>query len=132
MAHRTRSTQSRPSRGFTLFELGAVLATGLALCTGVLWAATDTQDRDRTAEAERAAQTLRGAAESWRRDNPNGCPTVSVLKHEAYLEPEARTDDPWGQRFQLRCGDDRVIVVSPGRDGKPNTADDIRVPHFAG
>ena len=125
-------SNSRASRGVTVFELGVLVSAGLLISAGALWAATGADDRDRTEEAYRSAQLIRGAAESWRRENASGCPTVSVLKHEAYLESEARTDDPWGQRFRLNCGEDRVIVSSPGRDGKPNTEDDVRVPHFTG
>jgi hypothetical protein len=113
-----------------------LLSAGL-IATGALWASSGADQQDRTEEAFRAAQHIRRAAESWRRDNADGCPTLSVLKHEAYLEAEAAAEDPWGQRFRIRCGEpaaptDNISVMSAGRDGKPNTRDDVRVPHFSG
>jgi hypothetical protein len=118
-------------RGLTVFEVAVLLVGGLLIGSGVVLASSGADDRDRTEEAIRTAQRIRGAAESWRREHAEGCPTVSVLKHEAYLEPEADGDDPWGQRFRLKCGDEDVTVTSPGQDGKPNTADDVRVPHLS-
>src|SRR5688572_15719541 len=98
-------------RGLTAFELAVLVVGGLLLFGGVVLASSGADDRDRTEEAIRTAQRIRGAAESWRREHAEGCPTVSVLKHEAYLEAEADADDPWGQRFRLKCGDEDVTVT---------------------
>ncbi|MBI3204805.1 MAG: hypothetical protein HYZ29_24935 [Myxococcales bacterium] len=38
------------------------------------------------------------------------------------------SDDPWGGRYRVSCSSDGIVVVSPGRDQKPGTADDVRVP----
>jgi hypothetical protein len=118
-------------RGLTVFELAVLLVGGLLIGGGVVLASSDADDRDRTEQAIRTAQRIRGAAENWRREHAEGCPTVSVLKHEAYLEAEADSADPWGQRFRLSCGEEDVTVTSPGQDGKPNTADDVKVPHLS-
>jgi len=118
-------------RGLTVFELAVLLVGGLLFSGGVVLATSGADNRDRTEEALRTAQRIRGAAENWRREHSEGCPTVSVLKHEAYLESEADADDPWGQRFRLKCGDEDVTVTSPGQDGKPNTPDDVKVPHLS-
>jgi len=120
------------ARGLTAFELGAVLLSVASMAGGAAWAFGGSADRDRTEQAFRSAQIIRSAAESWRREHTQGCPTVSVLKHEAYLEPEATAHDPWGHRFRLNCSGDHVTVSSLGRDGKPNTEDDVRVPQFSG
>lgn len=37
-----------------------------------------------------------------------------------------KTLDPWGNRYQVFCQNGRVLVVSTGKDGVPNTNDDIR------
>jgi hypothetical protein len=128
----SRWFRSRPARGLTVFELGVMLFATALIAGGVAWASSGTADRDRTEQAFRSAQLIRTAAESWRREHTQGCPTVSVLKHEAYLEPEAAGHDPWGNRFRLSCSGDRVTVSSLGRDGKANTADDVRVPEVSG
>lgn len=78
--------------------------------------------------AIRDAQRIREAAVEWREENPRGCPTLTQLKHERKLSSEARTDDPWGGRFRVSCSSDGIVVVSPGRDQTPGTADDVRVP----
>ena len=119
-------------RGVTRFELTIVTAlAGLVALLGLLivrprLAAADTD------EAEKHASRIRSAAEEWRRDNGNhGCPTLSQLVHEKRLSQAARMDDPWGERYRLRCTDEEVTVVSPGEDRQPNTKDDIRVPRSA-
>ncbi len=119
-------------RGVTRFELTIVTAVaGLVALLGLLivrprLAAADTD------EAEKHASRIRSAAEEWRRDNGNnGCPTLSQLVHEKRLSQAARMDDPWGERYRLRCTDEEVTVVSPGEDREPNTKDDIRVPRSA-
>ncbi|MCC6900605.1 MAG: hypothetical protein IT377_16620 [Polyangiaceae bacterium] len=78
--------------------------------------------------AIRDAQRIREAAALWREANPSGCPTLTQLKHEHQLSSDARTDDPWGGRYRVSCSSDGIVVVSPGRDQKPGTADDVRVP----
>jgi len=125
-------SKASQARGLTAFELGALLFAAGLMAAGSAWALGSSADGDRSEQAFRSAQLIRNAAESWRREHAQGCPTVSVLKHEAYLEPEAAADDPWGHRFRLNCSDDRVTVSSLGRDGKPNTEDDVRVPQISG
>jgi general secretion pathway protein G len=78
--------------------------------------------------AVKSAQRIREAGLSWRNDNSSGCPTLSQLQHEHKLSSDARTDDPWGQRYRVDCRNDDIVVVSPGRDGKLGTDDDVRVP----
>jgi len=78
--------------------------------------------------AVKTAQRIREAGLSWRTENSNGCPTLSQLKHERKLASDATTDDPWGQRYRVDCRDDDIVVISPGRDGKLGTDDDVRVP----
>ncbi|HEY6561276.1 MAG TPA: type II secretion system protein GspG [Polyangiaceae bacterium] len=119
-------------RGVTRFELTVVtVAAGLVALTGLLvvrprLAAAETD------EAEKYASRIQTAAQEWRRDNGSSeCPTLSQLVHEKRLSQSARMDDPWGERYRLRCTDEEVTVVSPGEDRQPNTKDDIRVPRSA-
>ena len=119
----------RYQRGVTRFELTAVTAIGVAV---TLAGALIIQPRMAAAEADEAvkdAGRIRVAVQEWRRENGSkGCPTLSQLLHEKQLSEKTRTDDPWGERYRVRCTDDEVTVVSPGQDGRPNTSDDIRVP----
>lgn len=119
-------------RGVTRFELTVVtVAAGLVALTALLvvrprLAAAETD------EAEKYASRIQTAAQEWRLDNgSSGCPTLSQLVHEKRLSQSARMDDPWGERYRLRCTDEEVTVVSPGEDRQPNTKDDIRVPRSA-
>ena len=43
-----------------------------------------------------------------------------------YQAGDSRTDS-WGQRYTMERWADSFAVVSPGPDGQPGTADDIRV-----
>lgn len=114
-------------RGWTLFEavLGAGILAAVALGTSA-WAAHSSNDH-RLMEAQRSARTLHGAASAWLRENDKtGCPTVTQLVHEKYLEKSEPTADPWGERFLIQCSPDALVVHSAGSDGKSRTADDLR------
>lgn len=116
-------------RGISVLELGFGLgAVALALAGGIFFYGSSVDAREADA-AVRDAQCIHEAALEWRSDNGRGCPTLSQLKHERRLDKEAQTADPWGQRYRLECGDEgSVTVVSPGRDGRAGTPDDVRVP----
>lgn len=112
----------------TLFELSvagallAVSAVGLSLLTG---SHSPARSRE-TAEALRVGERLSAAVAAWRVDDGDGCPTVSQLIHEGYLDPATPTGDPWGNRFQVACESDAMAVTSPGPDRLPGTRDDLR------
>lgn len=80
-------------------------------------------------EAITDARRILSAAEQWRFDNDDGCPTVTQLVVDRRLERDARSDDPWGNRFRIHCEPDGVAVRSPGKDGKLGTSDDVSVGH---
>ena len=46
-----------------------------------------------------------------------GCPRLEDLV--------GSTEDPWGQRWQIICANNRVVVHSDGEDGEALTDDDI-------
>lgn len=54
------------------------------------------------------------------------CDTVRLKMRCLVTVPPS--DDPWGGRYRVSCSSDGIVVVSPGRDQKPGTADDVRVP----
>jgi general secretion pathway protein G len=114
----------------TYFEASAVTIAASLLIAGGWFFASKTEDTSSMDDAVRTATHIRNAAQSFRAEHEQdaGCPSLSQLMHEKFLEDQARTDDPWGQRFRLECSKDEVTVMSPGRDGKLRTDDDIRVP----
>jgi general secretion pathway protein G len=113
-------------------ELVAGLALAAVLLGGVLLLVRPGIEADKADAGMRDAMRIREAALDWKQENPSGCPTLSQLRHEKHLAAEARTDDPWGQRFRLECTGEDVVIRSEGRDGKPGTEDDIRVPYSRG
>ena len=118
----------RRLRGVTAFELGlgvAAIATLGLVGAYVLRPALETDPKN---VAERDAAVIQKAAVHWRQENPMGCPTLSVLLHEHQLARGASMDDPWGSRFRVRCDERRTSVVSPGRDRRPGTDDDVSYP----
>jgi len=69
------------------------------------------------------------AANQWRDQNPEGCPTVGVLVREGLLEAEVNREDPWGGTLRLVCSkDNQITVISPGQDGRLGTDDDLALP----
>ena len=115
------------SRGVT--PLAAVLAViGLSAgASGLWWAAGAGAGHDAQTSSRADASAIEAAAASYRAQHADGCPTLSSLQEEQLLARNARQDDAWGNRFRVICEDSALIVISAGPDGKPNTADDIRV-----
>ena len=120
--------QRRVQRGVTWVELAIGVAV-VGVLAGGAFAMMRPEGRAREVDsAVKTAQRIREAGLSWRNENSRGCPTLTQLKHEQKLSSDARTDDPWGQRYRVDCRDDDIVVSSPGRDGKHGTDDDVRVP----
>jgi hypothetical protein len=127
LGHVNRKSRLR-ARGVTRFELTAVAGAVAVVALGALFAVRPRLAAADTDEALKDAARIRSAVQDWRRENGQGCPTLSQLIHEKHLDQASPTDDPWGERYRVRCTDDEVTVVSPGQDHRPNTSDDIRVP----
>ena len=122
--HRHRSR----SRGVTpIAAAAAVLALG-ASASALWWLHDVGAGRDAQVTSRAAATEIQAAAQSFRAQHADGCPTLSSLEEERFLSPGAREDDAWGSRFRVSCDQDQLTVSSAGPNGKPNDADDIRVP----
>jgi len=119
------------SRGVTVVEAAAIgtLLGGVALAAALFL--VPRMHADESSAALRDAQRIQRAASDWCKVHGGGCPTLTQLQRDRELERESRTDDPWGERYRVICGDDDITVSSPGRDGKLNTDDDIRVTRSA-
>jgi hypothetical protein len=115
------------SRGVTPVAAAlAVLALG-AGASGVWWVARDS-GRDAESSSRSDATRIQEAAQGFRAQHSDGCPTLSKLEEEHLLDSDTREDDAWGNRFRVHCDDDQLSVSSAGPDGQPGDADDIRVP----
>jgi hypothetical protein len=76
--------------------------------------------------ARQRGRAVLSAAADWKRDHVEpGCPSITQLQRASLLAQTARAEDPWGQRYRIVCVDNRVQVLSAGRDGRFETADDI-------
>lgn len=116
------------SRGVTPVAAAvAVLALGLS-ASGLWWAQSSNENESADNSSRSDANQIQVAAQQFRAEHNEGCPTLSLLEEEHFLDRAAREDDAWGNRFRIHCTFDQVSVSSAGPDGKPNTSDDIRVP----
>lgn len=114
------------ARGVTRFEL--LLATavlGIATVTFGAWKVYASEAGGDEVARQRGQQVLT-AATDWKREHlEHGCPSITQLQQSDLLEATARAEDPWGQRYRIRCSSGEVQVRSAGKDGKFETADDI-------
>jgi general secretion pathway protein G len=124
------SSQAQAERarrsGLTRVEAGAVATLAVA-AVAVMVVIFMPSDADAADQAERDARRIQRLAADYLRETGSGCPTLTQLERDKRLPGDLRTDDPWGERFRVVCSGDGVSVTSPGRDGKSNTEDDIRV-----
>ncbi len=128
----TRLRRLRRMRGVTLFEVLIVVAILAMVAGGVaVFALPRFQDSQKKV-AEAGARTIRMAVQGWQAaNNETSCPTISQLIQDKQLDSAQNTNDPWGQAFNLNCGDEEVTVISNGPDKKKGTKDDIAVPKGA-
>lgn len=126
---RRPETLRRPEtaqRGMTRFEL--LLATsivGIGLVGFGGWKVYSAEAGGDDVARARGQQVL-AAATDWKREHlEHGCPSITQLRSASLLEASARAEDPWGQRYRIRCSQSEVSVLSAGRDGRFETGDDI-------
>lgn len=100
----------------------SLVAAGAAVAILPRW--TEAQLR----ATEMAARTLRGGAIAWQGVHGAGCPTVTALLDERLVDRASKTDDAWGQPFEISCDGADVVVRSRGPDKRPGTPDDVVVP----
>jgi hypothetical protein len=76
-----------------------------------------------------AARQLLSAAEGWKSEHADGCPTISQLVEDGKLDDADLTDDAWGNRFRIVCDGASTSVRSAGPDRRVGTKDDMNVSH---
>jgi hypothetical protein len=119
---RSFSSAGKVSKG--ALTLGGALAA-LAAVTAVVVAHAGTGDEH--AVAIDAGRRVLAAVESWQTENSDGCPTITQLVDDGRLEEDARTDDPWGNRYRIVCEGVHATVRSAGPDRRPGTPDDVKI-----
>jgi len=117
------------ARGVTLFEVLIVVAILAMVAGSVAVFALPRFKEAQIKTAKSGAQTIRQAVMQWQLTNSDeGCPTVSQLVSDKFLDTGASNQDPWGQEFTIACSEDDISVSSAGPDKKSGSGDDIRVP----
>lgn len=124
--HPRRQTSRRFERGLTRFELGLAVAALTLTLSGALYALNKSRTDGRVESSERAAGQILNAASDYVAEAGGGCPTVSSLKRDKFLEGTAPASDAWGARFRILCQEGELVVHSAGADAK-NSGDDVRV-----
>jgi hypothetical protein len=123
---RSHSHSRYRSRGVTPVAAAvAALAVGLS-ASGLWWAESRSAGEDAETSSRSDANQIQIAAQSFRAQHSEGCPTLSQLAEEHFLDRAARQDDAWGNRFRVHCDSDQISVSSAGPDGEANSKDDIR------
>lgn len=113
------------ARGLTPFAAAvSALVLGVSV-SGLWWASSAGAGQDAKASSLAAARAIQSAAAGFRAQHVDGCPTLSSLTEERFLDRSVQQNDAWGNRFRVRCEDHALLVVSAGPDGKLDTSDDI-------
>jgi general secretion pathway protein G len=119
---RSFSNAGKVSRGALL--VGGALAM-LSGVSAVVVAHAGTTDEH--AVAIDAGRHVLAAVASWQTANSDGCPTITELVEAGQLDRDARTDDPWGNRYRIVCEGVHAAVRSAGPDRRSGTPDDVTI-----
>jgi hypothetical protein len=115
-----------------LIVVALPIAVVLGLVIGVLGLVVGPRHRPHGGFAESKVDVARvvvtkyanEAFPQWARTHPSrDCPT-SLRELDPYMD-KAKGLDPWGRSYAFTCGQGRLYVMSLGRDGRSNTADDL-------
>jgi len=113
----------------TLVEVLIVVAIMAMIAGAVTLVAFPELRKARVRTAAMGAAAVRDAANIYQEvdlveDGP-ACPSVHDLVAARKLLP-GKTADPWGRSYRVLCEEKDMHGASNGRDGKPDTPDDVR------
>src|SRR5882757_4914165 len=102
----------------------------IALVTSVTYReARQYQGHAIRAQAQNDVRAIHPAAEKWRAEHLNECPTMEILQRDEEISRSSKITDPWDSPYRIDCTANETFVRSYGRDRKRGTADDIVVPY---
>lgn len=110
--------------GMTLVEIMIVVVIMALIATAVAVAVLPARERANVQATRSDVSTVRAAAENYVLENTGDCPNMENLVGE-YLSRSARSEDAWGNAFQIECSGNEIIVRSAGPDGQMGSEDDI-------
>jgi general secretion pathway protein G len=118
----------RAQAGFNLIEIMVVLTIISMLMGAVGFGAFNMLEKARKKETRNIMHSIEQGIVQWQTESPEPCPaTLLDLKEKKILSKEPK--DGWGRPFQFKCPGEHgneIDLVSLGKDGKENTADDIK------
>jgi hypothetical protein len=121
-----RLTAHTPAGRGWLWALAVPFGVITVLWAGLQVLSSGNHRRSRTERAKLEAEAVLQAAELLINTNDvDGCPSVEQLVERKKIDVR-KTDDPWGRPYHIACAVDEIRVVSAGKDGRFNTADDVR------
>ena len=118
--------RSHRLRGVSLFEAKLVGAAAAVVLLGVGVFVNTSSAEEKVSVSTKDANVILEAASDYMSEDGSGCPTVSSLKRDQLLQPNAAASDAWGSRFRVLCTGRDVQVLSAGPDGRLDSKDDVR------
>jgi general secretion pathway protein G len=110
----------------TLVEVLIVVAIMAVISGGVTLVAFPLFKESQVKAAVQGCGVVRQAAQlEIQMGGATECPSMQDLIASKKIEAK-RADDPWGNAYKVECEGDEIGVVSPGRDHKLGTPDDVR------
>ena len=110
----------------SLFEAKLLAAVAAVAVAGAAVYLTSRDVDDKVEVSKHDANIILDAVRNHFSEDGAGCPTISSLKRDQRLGPNAAASDAWGSRFRVQCSSDEVRVLSAGPDGRFNSKDDVR------
>jgi general secretion pathway protein G len=110
----------------TLVEIMIVVIIMALIATAVGVAVVPKINQARVTQTRTDAQSVASAVASYMLMNVSaGCPTMEELVSSHEVSSSSRTEDAWGNAFQINCDGPEPVVTSAGPDGQMGTEDDI-------
>lgn len=122
----TRQGEGLAIAGIILGALGLLETLGaVAIAVPLVLSARGGYRQAQSNNARTSAHAIQAAADLWRVDHADDCPTAAQLEADGELSPSSTIDDPWGMPYVIDCTSSTTSVRSFGPDRTDGTADDV-------